>query len=107
MSELPDIPDNIDEPLRLSGEIIEKPPPIWCWSWRHGLAYERICGIRDTQLKTWSTCWEDGVQVRELSFDAALVEELVNEAIRHFEDGDLDEADRYCEKAEATMVRRR
>jgi hypothetical protein len=88
---------------------LHKPPPpvpVWCRSWRHGLAFERICEINDVVHRKWGACWEDGVQVRKLPFDGVLVERLVNKAIECVEAGELDRADRYCEQAEAAMLRR-
>ena len=65
---------------------------------------ERICEIRNSQIKKWDACWEGDVQVREVPFDGALVEELTKAAIRHLQDDNLDMADRFCEKAEYAMV---
>ena len=83
------------------------PVPHECTSWRHMLLHHRICEIRDAEYKAASSIWENGVMVRELPFDGAAVDRLVNDVIEHFEADDLDRAERRCEMAERAMVARR
>jgi len=89
---------------------LQKPPPSpphYCSSWQHMLLFQRICELREAEYKASCAIWEGDVMVRELPFDGACVERLINDAIEHFERDDLDRAERLCALAERTMVRRR
>jgi hypothetical protein len=84
--------------------LLRPKPPHYCASWWHMLVYQRICELRDLEYRKSASIWEDGVMVRELPYDGARLERLINDAIECFERDDLERADRYCMAAERVMV---
>jgi hypothetical protein len=87
-----------------AGALLRPKPPHYCASWRHMLVHGRIYELRDLEYRKSASIWEDGVQVRELLYDGARLESLINDAIACFEVDNLDGADRYCMAAERVMV---
>ena len=68
------------------------------------IVHERISELRDLEYRKSASIWEDGVQVRELPYDGARLERLINRSIEYFERDDLDRADQHCLLAERVMV---
>jgi hypothetical protein len=81
--------------------LLTRPPPApphYCTSWRHMILHHRICELTDAKFKAFS---DSAGMYYGTPWSAR---ELIGDAIRHFEDNDLDRAERCCEAAEREIV---
>jgi hypothetical protein len=72
-------------------------------SWRYMLVHHRICELRDINFKHQASLWDGEWMVRVLRYDSDALEQLIEAAMRWFEDDDLDQADQYCLDAERLL----